>query len=287
MTQGIGVHAQDHTHSQFLNPKILKYHHRTFLGTWSKVFSRSTKAKYSSLLVLMYLSCSWRTKKMTSVLPILGTKPNYISLMFIISRMSGSGLRTHWEWASSWNLRELIAWPLKFDIEQPSRVLNPCLHLAFISERKLTSIIAYAVLTNDVLVWGYRRYQSVHYITRFLDFHWCFLERPQTSVAASSRGPFSFDQADSMHFAVSASAPAPFASSAAAVIVFTLKADWNWLAIAGSLSFQVWIRVENLHFFTQGMWVVNSHITTWWWCLTHSSLGMIFIMLTALLKLLR
>ena len=42
---------------------------------------------------------------------------------------------------------------------------------------------------------------------------------------------------------------------------------------------------ENLCFFTWGMWAVKSH-TTMWCCLTHSSSGMTFKLLTALLKLL-
>ena len=39
-----------------------------------------------------------------------------------------------------------------YTIEQPSMVFNPCLHLVFVGEHKLTSIIAYTVLTNNVLV---------------------------------------------------------------------------------------------------------------------------------------
>ena len=69
--------------------------------------------------------------------------------------LTGSGSRTHWEWASSWkDLRELVAWTLKFDIEQPSIVLNPlvCLHLVSVCEPKFTSIIAYTILTDNVLV---------------------------------------------------------------------------------------------------------------------------------------
>ena len=57
--------------------------------------------------------------------------------------------------ASSWrDLGELIAWPLKFNIEQPSIVLNSCIHIAFISARKLTSIFAYTVLINNVWFCG-------------------------------------------------------------------------------------------------------------------------------------
>ena len=53
---------------------------------------------------------------------------------------------------SSWrDLRELIFWPHKLNIEQPSIVLNPCLHLVFVSECKLTNIIANTVVTNNVL----------------------------------------------------------------------------------------------------------------------------------------
>ena len=44
-TPGLGVHALDDRHSPFLHPRLLKAHHRTFLGTWLKAFSRSTKAK--------------------------------------------------------------------------------------------------------------------------------------------------------------------------------------------------------------------------------------------------
>ena len=77
----------------------------------------------------------------------MGQQPCCISFCWVLCR---SGSRTHWE--SSWrDFRELV-WPLKFNIEQPSIVLNPCLHLIFASERKLTSIIAYTVLTNNVLV---------------------------------------------------------------------------------------------------------------------------------------
>ena len=67
--------------------------------------------------------------------------------------LCGSALQTHWEGASScWDLRKLVAWPLKFNIEEPSIALNSCLHFVFVSERTLTSIIAYSVLTNNVLL---------------------------------------------------------------------------------------------------------------------------------------
>ena len=51
---------------------------------------------------------------------------------------------THSLASSRRDLRKLIAWPLKFDIEQPSIMLNPCFHLVF-SCRKLTSIITYTI----------------------------------------------------------------------------------------------------------------------------------------------
>ena len=76
------------------------------------------------------------------------------------------------------------------------------------------------------------------------DFHWWFLERPQTLVAASSKRPFSIDQAASVRFTISASAPEAVAIAAAVVIVFTLKANWN------CLSFQVRMWGEN--FFRTG-----------------------------------
>ena len=52
--------------------------------------------------------------------------------------------------------------------------------------------------------------------------HWWFLERPQTSTAASNRGSFSFDQTVSTRFAVSAVTSAAVAT---AVATFNLKAN--------------------------------------------------------------
>ena len=49
MAPGIVVHTLDDTHSPFVHTRLLKAHHRTFLGTRSKAFSRSTKAKQSCL----------------------------------------------------------------------------------------------------------------------------------------------------------------------------------------------------------------------------------------------
>ena len=69
----------------------------------------------------------------------------------------------------------------------------------------------------------------------------------------SCKGPFSFDQADSMRFAVSASSLEAVTTAATAVIGFTLKVDWNWLAVAGSLSFQVWIRARTCVFCMGGV----------------------------------
>ena len=78
--------------------------------------------------------------------------------------------------------------------------------------------------------------------------HLWFLERPQTLVAASSRGPFSFDQTVSTRFAASPATPALVAAKAEAVITFNVKAGWNWLAVIGSLSFQAQMLGKNLHF---------------------------------------
>ena len=55
--------------------------------------------------------------------------------------------------ASSWrDPKELAAWPHKFNIEQSSIMLDRYLHLVFVSERKLASIIAYTIITSNVLV---------------------------------------------------------------------------------------------------------------------------------------
>ena len=128
-----------------------------------------------------------------------------------------------WGWGSSRQvLRELIAWPLKLDIKQPSIMLNPCFHLVFIDERKLTSIIAYTILTNNVLVCAVYLFGDTEntitilgYCSEFLLL--CFqlcqpdgklcqtfganigsfcrigLSHLASLVAASSRSPFSFD----------------------------------------------------------------------------------------------
>ena len=61
----------------------------------------------------------------------------------------------------------------------------------------------------------------------------------QTLVATSSKGPFGFDQADSVHVAESVDAPAVVTTAAASVIAFNLKDDYNWLAVFGCLSFPV------------------------------------------------
>ena len=76
----------------------------------------------------------------------MGQQPCCITFVWMLCE---SGMRTRC-WG---DLRELVAWPLKFNIEQPSIVLNPCLHLLFVSERRLTSLIAYTVITNNILVY--------------------------------------------------------------------------------------------------------------------------------------
>ena len=118
-------------------------------------------------------------------------------------------------------LRELITWPFKCNIEEPSIVLYPCLHLVITSERNFT------------------------------------------------RRSFSFDQTLSTWFAVSPATPAAVVAAAMAVVTFNLKADWNWLAVTGTLSLQVQMRGENLDFITSGMYAVKLH-TAMWCCLMYS-----------------
>ena len=115
--------------------------------------------------------------------------------------------------------------------------------------------------------------------------HLWFLERPQTLVAASCRGPFSFDQTVSTRFAASPATPALIAATAEAVVTFNLKAGWNWLAVIGSLTFQAQMLGKNLHFVTRGVCAMKSHTTIWCY-LTNSSLGKTFTLMTVLLKLL-
>ena len=55
--------------------------------------------------------------------------------------------------------------------------------------------------------------------------HWWLYKRPQISVAASSRGPFSIDKSDTTQCAVPALAPAVVATAATTVVDFTFKAD--------------------------------------------------------------
>ena len=154
-----------------------------------------------------------------------------------------------------------------------------------------TSIVAYTVLANNILfVWSIclaiwetsfppwskpsclllqglvsfepRRlllYSFIHLFIPPPGFRW-FLKRAQTSVAASSRGSFSFDQTVSAKFAVSAVTPALVAAAVDAVVTFNLKDDWNWIAVTGSLSFQVRMRGKNLRFFKPA-WSVCNEVT--------------------------
>ena len=143
----------------------------------------------------------------------------------------------------------------------PSSSFHQWAHLVFISDHKFTSIITYTVLTNNVpvcvvhlfghmenttAIWRYggellflclRLCQSddmvchVHvgslyllelsHLGPFFRALYTFLERPQTSVAASS-----IQHRNAVVDTV--------ATAVAAVTAFTLKADWNWLA--GSLA---------------------------------------------------
>ena len=153
-------------------------------------------------------------------------------------------------------LRELIAWPFKLNVVEPSMVLCPCLHLVIIIEHKFTSIVAYTVLANNILfVWciclaiwktsfppwpkpswlllqglvsfepcRLLLYSFIHLFIPPPGFksQWWFLKRAQTSVAASSRGSFSFDQTVSVKFVVSAVTPALVAAAADAVFTFNL-----------------------------------------------------------------
>ena len=73
------------------------------------------------------------------------------------------------------------------------------------------------------------------------DLHWLFLERSQTSVAASDRGLFSFEQADPIQFVLSASTPTVVVTAAAAFINFNLKADSHWLAVACRCEMRIYV----------------------------------------------
>ena len=171
-----------------------------------------------------------------------------------------------------------------------SIVLNPCFHFVFVSESKLTSIIAYTILTHNILVCtvlftentvtvcgycgkfsflcpmvcqpdsmlchvlGFTEdnfcilglshlasllqggvgfepcMPSIALSTRSFNhqisgLHWWLYKRPQISVAASSRGPFSIDKSDTTQCAVPALAPAVVATAATTVADFTFKAD--------------------------------------------------------------
>ena len=76
-----------------LTPIFLIAHHKTFRGTRSNAFSRSTKAKnrvrFLSLRSFLDKNFSWSCRMMNiaSVVPRPGTKANCISSMAIISRI--------------------------------------------------------------------------------------------------------------------------------------------------------------------------------------------------------
>ena len=89
-------------------------------------------------------------------------------------------------------------------------------------------------------------------------------------------------QTVSVRFAVLAVTPALVA---AVVVTSNLRAGWNWLAVTVSRSLQVQIRGKKFAFLYTWVCAMKSH-TTMWCCLTHSSFGMTFTLLTALLKLL-
>ena len=158
-------------------PRLLKAHHRTFPDPWLKVVSRFTKAKLSCLMAAINFSRIWRTMKMVSVIPLQSQTAYHrcspwcgwrsLAPVPVASWLDlwdwnhdswyGPGLHhcsyRGSRWSSPPSLLVLNCWELiNLDNEQPRVVLNPCLHLAFVSKRKLTSIIAYSVLTNDVLV---------------------------------------------------------------------------------------------------------------------------------------
>ena len=85
---------------------------------------------------------------------------------------------------------KLFALALKLDIEQPSIMLNPWFHPIFVSEHKLTSIIEYTVLTNDILLWKYNHYLGILWQTHLSLSHtlsskrhallcaWCHCKQP-------------------------------------------------------------------------------------------------------------
>ena len=67
---------------------------------------------------------------------------------------------------SSWkDFRELFVSSLILDIEEPRAVLNPCLHLVFVREHKLPSIIPYRVLTSTVLGCIVYLFENMDYTT--------------------------------------------------------------------------------------------------------------------------
>ena len=61
-----------------ITPSFLKDHLTTSLGTLSKAFSGSTKAKYSFFLLPRYLSCNCRAMKIVSMVLLPGMNPNCI-----------------------------------------------------------------------------------------------------------------------------------------------------------------------------------------------------------------
>ena len=74
----------------FQTPRLHKAHQKTFFGTRSKDFSRSTMANWRRLLAVAMYFCSWQTMKMASVVSLPGTKANCISSIFTILWMEKS-----------------------------------------------------------------------------------------------------------------------------------------------------------------------------------------------------
>ena len=222
------------------------------------------------------------------------------------------GCRHTGRWDSSWSdLGVFVAWPLKFNIEQPSIVPSSC-HSQAHQHHCIHNSLQQGPGLCGPSVWQYEKHhhplgilwriplllthmlptrQHAFWRTwcqcrKFLpslasammppffralcalnracfscippsicsfhhqvsDFHMWFLKKPQTVVAAPSRESFIFDQADSTGFAVSASSPVTVPTAAIEIIVLTWKDNWNWLALAGSLSFLVRMQGENSRF---------------------------------------
>ena len=136
-------------HSLFIHTQAPQGPPQDFLGTWSKAYRGSGWSSPPSLLGSYHCLCqlSYQLNSfLTSSFQYLCYDARRVSSLAAFHLAEcWSGSQTHWEGGRQ--LGGPIAWPFKLKLEELA-----CLHLVFIGECRLTSIIVCSVLINNILV---------------------------------------------------------------------------------------------------------------------------------------